>query len=97
MIESLCKTCEKRPTCDMYEPIATVAGCSYFVSQKKNVKTNADRIRAMTDEELAEFHGENACPPGKTDQITLCDPICERYPECGNCWLDWLRQEANDD
>lgn len=55
MIDSLCKTCEKRYACIMYEPIATVAGCSYFVRQKKVVKTNADRIRAMTDEELAEW------------------------------------------
>ena len=44
--------------------------------------TNADRIRAMSDEELAEF---------------ICDQIIDRNigipPET---WLDWLKQEVDD-
>ena len=54
-------------------------------------KTNADKVRAMTDEELAEFcsRAGNAypCPPGKK-----WPHACEAG--CGNCWLDWLKQEA---
>ena len=42
--------------------------------------TNADRIRAMTDEELAEFLGENDSN----------FPIGDHKKE----WLDWLRREA---
>ena len=57
-------------------------------------RTNADRIRAMSDEELAEFldgvHGfpcEACC-----DNLSLCrrnnamEPICKRH------YLDWLRK-----
>ena len=57
-------------------------------------KTNADRIRSMTDEELAEWiaekaanHGGGCCAPGCYD--------CSIHPEgCVGPWLDWLRQEA---
>lgn len=48
-------------------------------------KTNADRLRSMTDEELARFLGvSDACPPS--------NPECEH--ECYLCWLDWLREEV---
>ena len=55
-------------------------------------KTNADRIRAMSDEELA----------GLMREIT--DPVCPRNHgykysrdgECRKCWLDWLKQEATE-
>ena len=58
--------------------------------------TNADRIRSMTDGELAEFL-YNVWK----EQDTLSKEVCER---CGgtdigcqpNCWLDWLKQEAED-
>lgn len=57
-----------------------------------NPKTNADRIRAMTDEELAEYHAEKCgCPH---------DPIifgCKMATiGCIGCWLDWLREEVNE-
>ena len=42
--------------------------------------TNADRIRAMTDEELAEFLGENDSN----------FPIGDHKKE----WLDWLKKEC---
>lgn len=53
--------------------------------------TNADRIRAMTDEELVEeVFGEHiktcACPPNDGE----CQDACEK------CWLDWLKEEAQD-
>ena len=58
--------------------------------------TNADRIRSMTDEELAEFL-YNVWE----EQDTFSKEVCER---CGdtdigcqpNCWLNWLRQEVKD-
>ena len=52
---------------------------------------NADRIRLMTVAEMAQFMGgRNAClrpmrTPGE----------CEGYCDCEQCWLDWLKQEAN--
>ena len=70
-------------TCDC------VSYCQYATPPK----TNADRIRAMTDEELAEYVFElanYACPPEKTyAQLT-----CGKNPKCSDCWLEWLRQEA---
>lgn len=87
MIESLCKTCEKRYACIMYEPIATVAGCSYFVSQKKAVQTNADRIRTMTDEELAYWLVNVEW------RVLERNPALER-PMIYDDWVVWLKQEA---
>ena len=56
-------------------------------------QTNADRIRSMTDEELAtmfdEYGKRNDCCPnyGRID--------CRE--SCMKCWLDWLKQEVSDD
>lgn len=45
-------------------------------------KTNADRLRSMTDEELAEW---------------IRDQIIDRNIGIpSETWLDWLRQEARD-
>ena len=54
-------------------------------------KTNADRIRAMSDEELAEFlsDDERACPP-------KCNNCRKHISECGGCWLEWLKQPAEE-
>ena len=50
-------------------------------SQRKvKPKTNGDRIRAMTDEELAKILN-GGCPQGGAK----CHGSCE------TCWLDWLR------
>ena len=60
-------------------------------------KTNADRIRSMTDEELAKFMNCGACPPGK-DVSELChDEDGGSVPDmCNLCWLDWLKEEAKE-
>lgn len=50
-------------------------------------KTNADRIREMTDEELAIFLGDVDC----------CNPNhCEPGMYCEKCWLDWLRSPVEE-
>jgi len=56
-----------------------------------NKKTNADRIRSMSDEELATLFNEynnwrQVCP----DFIGRVD--CNE--DCLKCWLDWLKQEV---
>ena len=53
--------------------------------------TNADRIRSMTDEELAKF----------VSGTDFCELLCNDTPVCidGQCFarlLNWLRQEAKD-
>lgn len=59
--------------------------------------TNADRIRSMTDEELARFLWQAApydnCPPIKCIEFeTLKKPTTD---ECIACWGRWLKQEAD--
>lgn len=49
-------------------------------------KTNGDRIRAMTNEELAEFLTTKHCVHKA--------PHCKET-DCTQCWLDWLRGEAD--
>lgn len=59
--------------------------------------TNAAKIRAMTDEELADFI--NDAEWGFIDRPGMCD-VCEHHlsvKDCLQCWLDWLKQEAQDD
>ena len=48
-----------------------------YCPQATPPKTNADRIRAMSDEELAVF----------------CSRICDTYYRTHQFWLDWLKQE----
>lgn len=57
-------------------------------------KTNADRIRNMLDEELAEFLdivGEDGISSQYAD--VPCDCCCEKT-ECSKCWKEWLQSEA---
>lgn len=57
-------------------------------------QTNADRIRNMSDEELAEFLdivGEDGISSQYAD--IPCDCCCEKT-ECSKCWKEWLQSEA---
>ena len=88
-MDSICDKCYFRTDCAMYEPSAKVASC-YCYKHDPRI-TNADRVRAMSDEELATFMAErNAClrPNLRTKDE------CWQYDDCEACWLDWLKQEA---
>ena len=50
-------------------------------------QTNADRIRAMSDEELAEFISSCGCP----DHARNCADSCK------DCTMDWLKQPVEVD
>lgn len=52
-------------------------------------QTNADRIRNMTDEELAEFLKE------VKEDYQWANPD---YPDCDDCgeWLEWLKSESEE-
>ena len=56
--------------------------------------TNADRVRAMTDDKLAEWFGcsEAFCPPGyyETNDCDACPETCTAH------WLQWLKQEVTE-
>jgi len=64
-------------------------------------QTNADRIRAMTDEELAKFiefvsagcdYMSPDCPAHDN-----CKHVCDQNDACRKGWLDWLKQEVEND
>ena len=57
--------------------------------------TNADRIRTMTDEELAEQVCDHTC---MLCPIEGCEGrIEEGRKKCKQHWLDWLKQEVDDE
>lgn len=49
--------------------------------------TNADKIRSMTDEELARAM-DMVCPP---------DTACNDGQQCIKCWIEWLKQPAKEE
>lgn len=66
----------------------------YFEIVESDKHTNADRIRNMSDEELAEFLdivGEDGISSQYAD--VPCDCCCEKT-ECSKCWKEWLQSEA---
>ena len=68
--------------------------CAWFHSvckQPQKAKTNADRIRSMTDEELADWLGVYC--NGQTAQ-EVGKPCVGGMGSCEACWLEWLKQEA---
>ena len=52
--------------------------------------SNADRIRAMSDEELAMLIWRGVC-----DIISASDAHCE-YTTCYDCVLGWIKQPVKD-
>lgn len=61
----------------------TLDGVPVKYSEKK--KTKADLIRAMNDEELAEYH------------VNLCNDVWQLFVENPKqMWLEWLKQEAEE-
>ena len=73
--------------CTGTKEVDTCHGYDKCKQYKPNYTTNADRIRAMSDEELARQFGAQ-CP--KTSK-RVCDKRCHL------CWLEWLRQLAEED
>lgn len=63
--------------------------------KERKPMTNADRIRAMTDEELAVVIAWPylASPPWCSEHTT-CPYINEDPTPCDKCALDWLREEG---
>ena len=55
--------------------------------------SNADRLRDLSDEELAEF--VNDLYYGMNENPGMCyDCDHDSVQNCKQCWLKWLRQEA---
>ena len=69
--------------------------CNQFIEifdEMKTPKTNADRIRSMTDEELASrlcrMNGKQ-CPPNVWCRHDIMS--------CEVCWINWLKEKVQDD
>lgn len=99
---SACRYCANNPYAEPATAICTVQTDTkmpdfpLFKERAEKPKTNADKLRSMTDEELAEWldFRLSECPwcnpnapvkPGTNE--------CELY-DCQKCALDWLRREA---
>ena len=79
-----CKNWDKPVICYACE------GCSYF---EEIIITNADRIRSMTDGELAEFLDATVHSSGE-NLFSCNDWECI---ECNKCYLKWLQSEAREE
>lgn len=79
-----CNTCySKQETCEVLHFCGVDCG-----AYQPRYTTNADRIRSMTDEELAEFIGGlGAC-------ISNDDEYCYKFKNCNDCRLAWLKSEV---
>lgn len=77
-----CENCKKYEDCKSGSGLTWPCG-----AYAPKIVTNADRIRAMSDEELAKAMN------------MLCPPVtnCIDGGECVKCWTDWLRQPAEED
>lgn len=85
----LCDNCKNERCNDRWK--CHIISCPSYTEKPK--QTNADRIRAMTDEELVknfrdlmpdELFCSGVCPDGGQDSI----------PPCDLCRLKWLQQIA---
>ena len=86
------------PAEDVYAKVPQNEGNAFNGEKPKVVvgkPTNADRIRQMSDEELAEcFMSERTvphCPPIDLSKYAPCDDI-----SCVECWVEWLKKEVEE-
>ena len=77
-----CKLVTDSPDPDM------VRDCRHYRTLR-----NSDRIRAMSDEELAIFIESAICPTPYNG--SWCRRDSKRW-NCKDCWLDWLKEEAEE-
>lgn len=92
--EIKCKECKFKAAplgdstyCNKQKRIVYASGCNH--GELKRI-TNADRIRAMTDEELADFFGSIIHDYGQgTAEIEGAGYVIDD-------WLNWLKEEAKE-
>jgi len=77
-----------------FKEVENLAGIMAYAFTHRTITTNADRIRAMSDEELANTLKDIGmqCPDGHF----VGDYDCFDGSGCASCWLDWLGQEVDD-
>ena len=74
----------------------------YEETEEKNIKTNGDVLRSMSDEQLAEFILKNCDNPLTENNEDMCD-YCPAYSDndkacageyCKNAIMSWLKEET---
>lgn len=86
----ICPKCGNVITHNSYFDAYYCPRCGEFIREKPPM-TNADRIRAMTDDELAEAISSIPMCVGTDD-----DKDCEN-DGCKGCFLKWLQQPSEED
>ena len=83
--------------------ITKTCECTCSVTCNPDIITNADRIRAMSDEELAVFLDDLTClcvdcndHDGVNEKCPIYKQGCGRYCEPKDL-MDWLQQPAEED
>lgn len=88
----------KNGICDCY-PICK-NDCEHFDnSGGKHINTNADRIRAMSDDELVDWAKiQIGCGFGFFPCGVVCDGKCESYDDetCKSKIMEWLKQPVEE-
>ncbi len=75
-----------------------IAYVPVVVNAKPPKQTHADRIRSMSDEELAELIGDNIdCAICKSEIFTTDGCPRTDDKDCYATWLDWLRREVKEE
>lgn len=89
---SICVSCAHRKVCKGIDNQPCVE-CNQFLNEDKKPQTNADRIRAMSDEELAKWLNSSGCICESCSHSAECvDPYNLSRCVCGV--LEWLKQPA---
>lgn len=96
-MEYPCVYFEKDGKCRKFSDDTAISYCVMGPCPEQKL-SNADRIRAMTDEELAEFISriEIGDFGPQVYGKTFCD-LCSGQYECDDCRLWWLQQPAEED
>lgn len=88
-----CKYCSNNPEAERPPIVCTYTTVATDPILITGMKTNADKIRAMSDEELAEWFGKLIYP-----ECVCCPANGAGWCGKGKCkdnWLDWLKKECD--
>lgn len=91
-----CDNCKHKMCWEYAEPCSS---CTNMTGEPTNwePQTNADRIRAMSDEELAEWL--DAVSKSWYDEGYTKDdesPLISEYPATANEWIAWLKSPVEE-
>lgn len=75
-----------------FKEVENLAGIMAHEYTHRPVRTNADRIRSLSDEELAEWlYVWGGGAPNCDKELGTID-----YKRCADCWLDWLKSPVEE-